>query len=305
MITNLAIEGGGVKGIAFVGALVALQEKGILPNIKNVAGTSAGALVATLFSLGYSIEDMQQLMRGLHFKKFAEGNNPFRLFTSYGLHSGDYILNFVHDVIATSGKGLSKNATFLDFKMANCLNLYVFATDVNRHLAVEFSAVTTPNVSVAEAVRASMSIPIYFKAWKFSKSIPDDHVYVDGGMLYNYPLTFFDNERFNSLENDVNYETIGLRFKAGAPVRCRKKLSFNTPFHYIRHLIDTLLQTQNIDYSYDSHQVKRSVIIDSLGISPTDFSLNTEDMNNLVASGKKCMEEFIKVNYENTVTKVQ
>lgn len=305
MITNLAIEGGGVKGIAFVGALIALQEKGILQTIKNVAGTSAGALVATLFSLGYSIDDMQKFMRNLHFKKFAQGNNPFRLFTSYGLHSGDYILEFVYEAIAKSGKGLSKNATFLDFKMAGCLNLYVFATDVNQHLAVEFSEVNTPNVSVAEAVRASMSIPIYFKAWKFSNSIPNDHVYVDGGMLYNYPLTFFDSDRFNSLQEDVNYETVGLRFKAGAPVRSRSKLSFNTPFHYVRHLIDTLLQTQNIDYSFDSHQIKRSVIIDSLGISPTDFSLNTEDMNNLVASGKKCMEEFLKINLAIPIENIQ
>ena len=51
---NLVFEGGGVKGIAYVGAMKVLKEEGILPNIKRVGGTSAGAINATLFALGFT-----------------------------------------------------------------------------------------------------------------------------------------------------------------------------------------------------------------------------------------------------------
>ncbi len=51
---NLVFEGGGVKGIGYVGALEVLDGKGILPSITRVGGTSAGAITAFLLGLDYS-----------------------------------------------------------------------------------------------------------------------------------------------------------------------------------------------------------------------------------------------------------
>lgn len=51
---NLVFEGGGVKGIAYVGAMEVLEEKGILKNITRVGGTSAGAINALLAGLNYT-----------------------------------------------------------------------------------------------------------------------------------------------------------------------------------------------------------------------------------------------------------
>ena len=51
---NLVFEGGGVKGIAYIGAMQVLEEKGILTSVQRVGGTSAGAINATLLALGYS-----------------------------------------------------------------------------------------------------------------------------------------------------------------------------------------------------------------------------------------------------------
>ena len=68
--TNLVFEGGGVKGIAYIGAMQVLQEKGVLKNIKRVGGTSAGAINATLFALGYSIADQLRILKKLGFQQF-------------------------------------------------------------------------------------------------------------------------------------------------------------------------------------------------------------------------------------------
>jgi len=53
---NLVVEGGGVKGIAYAGAIGVLEDKEILPDIQRVAGTSAGATTAALLALGVLVQ---------------------------------------------------------------------------------------------------------------------------------------------------------------------------------------------------------------------------------------------------------
>ena len=69
---NLIFEGGGVKGIAYVGAIKVLEEKGIMSNIVRVGGTSAGAINAVLVGLGYTSAQTLNIMNKLNFKKFMD-----------------------------------------------------------------------------------------------------------------------------------------------------------------------------------------------------------------------------------------
>lgn len=298
-IKNLALKGGGVKGIAYVGALKELDERGHYSTLENVSGTSAGAIVAAMIAVGYSPDEIDKLMRGLNFKKFKSGWNPFRLFTKFGLYSGDYILDFIHEFLEKSPKKLSPNATFKELNEKGCINLIVFASDLNTHTIKEFSFDTCNDCIVAEAVRASMSIPLFFKGWKFTNSIPDNNLYVDGGVVFNYPLSLFDNERFHK-PGDIDYEaSMGLFLEAKEIYekhpfdhsKHKKKPHKNTLnfgssiFSYIKYLFETLLNSQNIDFMEDSTLVHRTAFIDDLGISATKFDLTPEDMNNLVNSG--------------------
>ncbi|XP_062594046.1 uncharacterized protein LOC134255531 [Saccostrea cucullata] len=59
---NLIFEGGGAKGIAYPGALKALEEVGILKKIKRFAGTSVGSITATMAALGYSSTEIREVM---------------------------------------------------------------------------------------------------------------------------------------------------------------------------------------------------------------------------------------------------
>ncbi|HSG99404.1 MAG TPA: patatin-like phospholipase family protein, partial [candidate division Zixibacteria bacterium] len=69
---NLVFEGGGVKGIAYVGAMNVLKAKGILPAIKRVGGTSAGAINATMFAIGMSPEEQMAELQKLKFDSFMD-----------------------------------------------------------------------------------------------------------------------------------------------------------------------------------------------------------------------------------------
>ncbi len=74
---NLVFEGGGVKGIAYVGAMQVLEEKGILPDIQRVGGTSAGAINATLVALGFTNTEQRSILKKLDFNDFMDGSWGF------------------------------------------------------------------------------------------------------------------------------------------------------------------------------------------------------------------------------------
>jgi NTE family protein len=314
MIKNLALKGGGVKGIAYVGALRELESEGIYGHIKRVSGTSAGAIVAAMIAVGYSADEIEALMHTMDFKKFKTGWNPIRLFTQYGLYHGDFILSFIHQFLGNSKYKLPKNTTFSDLAKASHKDLIVFAADLNVHTIAEFSNFNTPDCIVAEAIRASMSIPLFFKAWKFTNAIPNDHIYVDGGLVFNYPLSFFDKARFNNTDG-ANDETLGLYLESktlydaevnASPTLSGKSNSNNKKFYtypftynnwitsYFKHAFDTLLNAQGIDFMEESHLVSRTIFIDDLGISATDFDLKPEDMDRLVQSGKIGAQRYFK-----------
>lgn len=292
-IKNLALKGGGVKGIAYVGALRELDHEGLLSGIERVAGTSVGSLLAGMICAGYGVDEIENLLKH-HFdlKKFKSGWNPLRIFYRYGIYSGEYILEFIHGYLDQSPKNLPTGVTFKQMADAGCKDLFVFACDLNLNSIQEFSSFKTPNVVVAEAIRASMSIPLFFKAWQFTGANPTDHVYVDGGIAFNYPLGFFDNERFAPAPDYICEEAIGLYLHDKKSDKI-VDLRFSQPFTYLKQLFETLLNVQNIDIGFETAEGNRSIRIDGLGISATNFNLSVPDMELLIQSGSKCTKEYL------------
>lgn len=286
-IKNLAFKGGGVLGIAYAGAIKVLEERQVLQNVEKVAGTSAGAITATLVSLGYNASDIKSIVNGTSFKSFEDSKNIFRIFTKYGLYAGDATLAWLKQQITQKkDKNLSANATFRDFHNAGCRDLYVFASDLNLRTLAEFSFRATPDVIVAEAVRASMSIPLFFKAWRFSNNNPNDHIYVDGGMIYNFPIEIFD-------QNEIpNPETMGLYLSNVKGIPKPNNLGYNSIIDYVKVTFETILDAQPINFNNDPEEKKRTAIIDDLGISAINFNLTTDQEEALYQSGITCTNAF-------------
>lgn len=116
---NLVFEGGGVKGIAYVGAMEVLKDKGVLENIQRVGGTSAGAINALLLGLNYSLTETKQILSDLDFNNFLDDSwgmmRDFdRLINKYGWYKGDYFRNWVADLIEK--KIGNPDATFKNVK---------------------------------------------------------------------------------------------------------------------------------------------------------------------------------------------
>jgi len=144
---NLVFEGGGVKGIAYVGVLRELQQRGILENIVRVGGASAGAINAVLMALGYTLEEPHEVLSTLDFRKFMDPSrvcckNAWRLVSKFGWYKGDFFSSWIADLIFE--KAGQKNPTFKELRADNYRDLYLIGTNLSTRCAEVFSAEHTP-----------------------------------------------------------------------------------------------------------------------------------------------------------------
>lgn len=284
-IKNLVFEGGGVKGVAYIGAIEVLSEKNLLKDITGVAGNSAGAITACLLALQYSASEINKIVFEMDFKSFEDDKNYRRVKSEYGLYAGDTFLEWMTSLIVQ--KGFATTATFQDLNDKGCLDLKVYATDLYTRNLQEFSLEKTPNTIVAEAVRASMSIPLFFKVWKFSNNLPNDHLYVDGGVLLNYPLNAFDKTQKKD-ERTLGFRTDNISNKPSVDAFGYKDLKA-----YTKALFETMLVAQNVIFKENETAVKSTVHIDDMGISATNFDLTEDDKYALITEGRKATEAYL------------
>lgn len=205
---NLVFEGGGVKGIAYVGALDILNKRGILQNIERVAGTSAGAMVAVLVGLGYTSKDISDILWDIKFQNFMDSSwgiarDISRLLNDYGWYKGDYFRDLMGSYI--KNKTGNSDTTFGQLKDMRekgkpFKDIHLIGADLSTGYSKVFNADTTPDVKIADAARISMSIPLFFAAVKGVNG--DDHIYVDGGLLDNFAIKVFD--RLNYVFDEAN-----------------------------------------------------------------------------------------------------
>ena len=135
---DAVFEGGGVKGIAFAGAIAAAERDAGVKEWVNVAGTSAGSIVAALLVAGYDAAGLQKLLAEAKYARFADtgaggkwigglGNAVFRL---RGMAPGRYFLKWMGEQLAASplAKELGKSElTFGDVKRRDDAFAYVAA----------------------------------------------------------------------------------------------------------------------------------------------------------------------------------
>lgn len=314
---NLVFKGGGIRGISYMGALQVLEEIGILKNIQRVAGASAGAIAATITSFRLSVSDTINIFNTLNYEKIPqskqmhkhpkylhiEGNeNYYRLFKKFGWHSSEYLYGWLEETIARFCNG-NRRATFKDFRKFGHRDLFVITSNLSRHRSEVFSAKLTPQVVVADAVRMSMSIPLFFEALRFDgQSFGKGDFYVDGGVYDNYPVHIFDGKEYSrnglSFRKGVNWETLGLYLFP------EKTLMHDEP-DLPKNLWEFILLTgHNFYESYDESSMidnaiekQRSIKISDCGISMIDFDITPEGekYQKLFNSGRDATREFFNL----------
>lgn len=207
--TNLVLEGGGMKGIAYAGAFEVLDSIGITDSIQQVAGSSAGAMNGLMYALGYTGKEIRYLNEHTNFAKYSQVGVPIisgfiRLKRTYGYYKSDRMIEDLAKIMQQ--KGFSRDMTFEELYTAkqaglNVKLLYITGSNLTDQKIEIFSHETYPKMRITDAVRISVNIPVYFEALfmqpdgslvEKKEADSTTKVMVDGGILDNYPFYIFD-----------------------------------------------------------------------------------------------------------------
>jgi NTE family protein len=324
---NLVFEGGGVKGIAYIGAMQVLSQRSLLKDILRVGGTSAGAINALIFALGYDILAQRDILNSTDFRKFMDDSfgvirDIRRLSKHFGWHKGDFFSGWIGKLV--EDRLGNAQATFSDLKKVKSPDLYVIGTNLSTGYSETFSFERYPDMPLVTAVRISMSFPLFFAAARFG---PRNDVYIDGGVMLNYPIKLFDRQGYIDMENEAdaarfpeyynrenarfllerpdrnpyvyNRQTLGLRldtteqiglFRYDEPQQGKEIKNFT---QYARALITAMMQVQENQHLH-SDDWQRTLYINTLDVKTTDFNLSDDKKAALLQEGIKGAENYFQ-----------
>jgi predicted acylesterase/phospholipase RssA len=270
----LVMKGGGVKGIAYVGALTALEEHGY--QFDHFVGTSAGAISAALLSVGYSAKELGEILGKTNFKKFKDGwllPSLLLLPLRKGLYRGDafrvWLEKLLREKYPKYDHAISIEFKHLLEKDRTARRLTVFASCKDRS-AYHFDS-TDPKDSeraISYACRCSMAIPYFF----MPERIEGTWV-VDGGMQNNYPIDAL-LKYFPALKDTSDF--IGFYLGPKEVEKNGKWLLLNL----------FSIWSESGDEEAKKEFIDRTIVIDPRPVKTTDFSLSPNDVKFLLAEGR-------------------
>ncbi|MDF5720579.1 MAG: patatin-like phospholipase family protein [Rhizonema sp. PD37] len=302
---DAVFEGGGVKGLGLFGAVAVTEEKGYV--FENVAGTSAGAIVAALIAAGYKGTELKKIQNEVDYLRFRDPTlqqeipligSVLSLITEKSLYKGDFFESWLHERLQE--KNIS---TFGDLVMEEYKDdpryrykLQVIASDISRGKMLVLPrdivdyGINPDELSVVKAVRMSMSIPFFFKPVTLTSSLGVSSYIVDGAILSNFPVWLFDDGTPNPAWPTLGYKLVDPDMDK--PHDIQSPLSLFTAMFY------TMMEAHDARYIEDKN-FARSIPIPTVGVQTTQFDISARKRDELYKSGVQAAEEFFqKWNFE-------
>jgi NTE family protein len=309
---DLVLEGGGVKGIGLVGAVLALDKQGYV--FPRVAGTSAGAIVASLIAAHQvahkPLSNLKTIMTKVDYRKFQDETLLERatgapgeiaeLVLHMGIAKGDYLVEWLGNILADLGVH-----TFADLAItkdddpgtslppAKRYRLVVHTSDLSRGALVRLPwdypryGQDPGAMRVVDAVRASMSIPFFFRPVTFTT--PKGKVtWVDGGLLSNFPITVFD--RTDGAPS--RWPTWGVKLSA-KPVSVQVDQPTDNAAELAVACVRTLLGGWDRYHLDDEKVTERTMFVDTAKTSAINFAIGAAEQQRLFKAGQHAAEKFL------------
>jgi len=276
-IKNLALGGGGIFGYAEMGALSELLKYKDHLDLTSISGTSVGSIVATLYAIGYSIDELNAIIFDMNFDTLIRDNSiPYiNLYEKFGMYEAKKLEDEIERLIMN--KMNIKQCTFSQIEM----NLTVVATNISHQKAVFFNKTTYPKMVVSKAIRMSISYPIVMMPVLF-----EDDYWGDGGEFVNYPIINFP----------PNEETIGITFAAHNENRdgtLKSKVFIKNVIDYFKSVATTMSRSAYISQLTPEYLGRSIVVQITDDISSTQFNITTEQKKNMYHCGVIAVQEQI------------
>jgi NTE family protein len=304
VIENLVFEGGGTKGAAFAGGIQVIDDLGLFAKVKRVAGTSAGSITATLLACGAGSAGLTESVHHTDFREFIYDkgwvlDDIFRTVQHYGMHTGNTFVSILKEYIERYAGDGELTFAQLDRLVADKPETYkqlsVVASNLTRQKPQIFNSELTPDLPIWRAVRASICIPLIFEPIKINGDF-----YVDGGLSWIFPINIYDTTLLNRSDGDEFYErnpaTLGFYLEPhvlvpGGPDYDPPEVKIDSLRTFAIAMASFLMDNANSKNLHPDDR-SRTIFIDDLGVSGTDFNTSKEMIDKLVESGCKATQAY-------------
>jgi len=209
-IKHLVLSGGGMLGISYIGLVKYLEENlsnSATQNLISITGCSAGAIFASLISIGYTSKELNAIVKIMNFKEYMNINaeSILNFMKLKGLESGKNLINFLKKYI--KDKCGNEDITFKEIKEKFNIELQIGVTNLTQYKFEIMNSINTPDIPIHKAISASIAIPFVFEP-----IVIGDDIYCDGGILNNLPienLIIFNNKQVK--EDTITKEDINIK----------------------------------------------------------------------------------------------
>lgn len=269
--------GGAIRGAAHVGVLRALERLGI--ELSTIAGSSVGALVAALYAVGYTPNELADVFLSVNFELFRDISLGFN--NKFALSKGEVFLDWLRDLIERKYygdaylKGQCRPVSFKDLGK----NLIIISTNMKDFTCKEFSSFETPDFEVALAVRISCCMPGLMRA----VTLKDD-LLVDGDLMKGKPMWSLSKNIQKSHDRILEIRLEGSF--AG---------SDQSPIEYVNGMYSciTYSETSFIKSIYGNKDRFDYLVINTGNVVVVDFNYPPEKRQSIIDDGyRQTMEYF-------------
>lgn len=254
-IDTLNLTGGGTKDCAILGTLIYFEENKIIEQITNYAGSSAGAIIVTLLNMNFTAIEILDTVFSQNSKTVYDPvyKIPFNLYCNFGLFTAVKMISYIQTLFVS--KNFDKDITFKQLNEKTNKILTLTGTSLNERDTFYFNHHTMPDMKVIDALHISMSIPIFFTNVKYTIN-GKIHNFVDGGLLMNLPLYYYDVCKTTNIWYLSNRDLV----KKQKILETQQKLT-NT--QYSNKKIGVILfdtgDIEDLESSYDGHDIINNI----------------------------------------------
>ncbi|MEO6794578.1 MAG: patatin-like phospholipase family protein [Mycobacterium sp.] len=313
---DLVLSGGGVRFVGLVGAVVALMDAGY--SVERISGVSGGSVVGTILAAAaqgdqLSAAQVKELALSVPLHKWRDAVVPVPLLgptLGFLRDSGLYRGDVAHDWIRGELKNLGVR-TWGDLSYGSAASLLaerryravVSVTDVTTGQLVRLPwdyrrvyGLDPDEQSVADAVRASMSVPFFYRPATLTSAAGLRSTLVDGGMLSNFPIDTFDRPDGRAplwptfgvtVVPELSGDGVDAMFPGLRPLRLFGQSRL------LENLISTLLVGHDQTYLNQPWVSVRAIKVNPIDIGVLDFGISRSRLEELYANGYTAAQEFL------------
>ena len=299
--THLVCSGSAIRSFCLLGMFRYIYFNKLEDHIKNAAGTSMGAFFCLAFALKIPIDRLEDIIiKSINNPdiKYVSSANLLNLFTDLGINDSKLYLIGIKEYIKE--KYDMDDITFIQLSKLTGVNVFISTTKINDGSNYIFNVNDTPNISVIDAVAASMCIPIISKPVKI-----DNCFYVDGCITNNLPFDVFDNINHDNILCIAVY--VNDDYEVTELIEPADEINF---FMYYKQ-ISNIIYANSLHYTYINRvsKFKNPLIVTKshfktfYNIQITNnklvFNINETDIQNLILQGYKDISEYMKTIDDN------